>query len=74
VPDEDVNNLLGILSSYGQVVNIDGNVLILVAIRMHPNVRLSFGGNKSHFIEAICEMFMSVETRSMETIQCLADH
>jgi len=32
VTDEDVNNLLGVLSRYSQVVNIDSNIFIFAAI------------------------------------------
>ena len=70
---QKISNSLGVLGSCSDIIHVDSNILIGVAIPAHPDVRLSLGWGESHVPEAIGKVFMPMEARSPEAIECLED-
>ncbi len=55
---QQISDVLWILGSSSNVINIDANVLIDIAIPLHPDVWLCLAGLEMHVMEAVSKAFM----------------
>jgi len=69
----EISDSLGILCSCSNVIHIDSNVLIDVAILLHPNVKFSYAWVEAHVPETVSKVIMPMEARSPDSIECLED-
>jgi len=55
---QHVSDGFWVLGSCGNVINIDANVLVDIAIALHPDVLLCLAGLKSHVMKAVNKAFV----------------
>jgi len=59
--DLAIDPSLGVLGSCSNVIHIDSNILVDVAILPHPNVRFSHAWVGAHVPETVSKAFMPTE-------------